>query len=172
MRLPDKPAFTIREVAAIVDRHVATVWRWTMKPVRERLLRSFLIGGRRYIRRVAQIHIPLDTPCEKVEKAVAIIRDALCDHEGMDPDRPPRVFFNEFTANAFSIEFVYWYTCSDRWKFKAFSEKLNFEIFRKFEAQGIQFSLPFRHSFWKRDDVQGPLDVKLLTDGARHKPES
>ena len=42
------------------------------------------------------------------------------------------------------------------------SERLNFAIFREFEKHGIQFSLPFRHSFWKHDGKQGPLDVQLL----------
>ena len=35
------------------------------------------VSRRPYIRRVGEIHIPLDTPCEKVEQAVAIIRDEL-----------------------------------------------------------------------------------------------
>jgi MscS family membrane protein len=119
------------------------------------------ISRRPYIRRVGEIHIPLDTTAEKVHQAVEIIRDKLRDHEGMDPDRPPRVFFDEFTPDAFSIIFYYWYASSDYWTFKTFSEKLNFDILRKFEAKGIQFSLPLRHSFWKHDDKQGPLDVNL-----------
>lgn len=125
------------------------------------------VGRRPYIRRVGAIQIPLDSRCEKVEQAVAIIREELDDHEGMDPNHPPRVYLDEFTSDAFSIQFYYWYSPPDFWKFKAFSEKLNFSIFRKFEAQGIQFSLPLRHSFWKHDDIQGPLDVNLLTDGRR-----
>ena len=83
----------------------------------------------------------------------------------MDANYPPRIFFNEFRPNAFSVQFVYWYTPPNYWDFKAFSESLNFEIFRAFEEQGIQFSLPFRHTYWKRDREQGPLDVKLLGDG-------
>lgn len=130
------------------------------------------VSRRPYIRRVGEIHIPLDTPCEKVEQAVAIIRDELQDHEGLDPNYPGRVFFHEFTPGSFSIQFTYWYTPPDRWKFREFSEKLNFEIFRKFEALGIQFSLPLRHSFWKQDDQQGPLDVNLLRDGAQQAPDS
>ena len=129
------------------------------------------VARRPHIRQDGEIHIPLDTPCERVEQAVAIIRDELHAHEGMDPEYPPRVFFREFTPDAFSIQFSYWYTPADLWRFKAFNERLNFQIFRKFEAQGIQFSLPSRHSFWKQDDVQGPLDVKLLSDDARQERE-
>ena len=119
------------------------------------------IGRRSYIRRSAEIHIPLDTPCEKVEKAVAIIRKNLDNHEGMVPDHPPKVFFDEFTATAFRIQFMYWYGPPNYWESKAFGEKVNFDIFREFEENGIQFSLPFRHSYWKTDDEQGPMDVNV-----------
>ncbi len=130
------------------------------------------IGRRKYIRRKAEIHFPLDTASEKVEKALAIIREKLVDHEGMDPAFPPRVFFDEFNANAFSIRFFYWYTPPDYWDFKAFGERLNFEIFRAFEEQGIQFSLPFRHSYWKQDQEQGPLDVKVIGDGSTQNDDT
>jgi len=127
------------------------------------------IGCRKYLRSKSEIHIPLDTACEDLEKVVAIIREKLVDHEGMDPDFPPRVFFDEFNAKAFIIQFFYWYTPPKYWDFKAFGEKLNFEIFREFEEQGIQFSLPVRHSYvrhsyWKHDGQQGPLDVKIIGD--------
>ncbi|MBT4864884.1 MAG: mechanosensitive ion channel family protein, partial [Planctomycetaceae bacterium] len=119
------------------------------------------IARRSYIRRTGEIHIPLDTSCEMVEKAVAIVRDNLDNHEGMVPEHPPRVFFDDFTATAFRIRFIYWYGPPNYWDFKAFSEKVNFEIFREFEANGIQFSLPFRHSYWKTDDEQGPMDLSI-----------
>ena len=66
------------------------------------------IGRRQSIRRVADIHIPLDTPQEKVEAAVAAVREELKDHEGMDPDFPPRVYFFDFLPNAFTIRVIYW----------------------------------------------------------------
>jgi MscS family membrane protein len=127
------------------------------------------IGRRPYIRRKAELHIPLDTPCEKIEKAVAIVREKLDNHEGMDPERPPRVFFLDFTANGFCIQFIYWYTPPEMWQYRAFTEKLNFEIFRAFDAENIQFSLPSRHTFWKHDAEKGPLDVRLLSDDAQKR---
>ena len=66
------------------------------------------VSRRTNIRRNAEIHIPLDTPCEKVERAVAIIREKLTDHEGMDPEYPPRAFFDEFGPEVFRILFIYW----------------------------------------------------------------
>jgi len=127
------------------------------------------IGRRPHIRRKGELYIPLDTPCEKIEKAVAIVREKLENHEGMDPEKPPRVFFLDFTANGFCIQFFYWYTPAEVWKFRVFNEKLNFEIFRAFEAEEIQFSMPFRHTFWKHDTEKGPLDVRLLSDDAQER---
>jgi len=124
------------------------------------------IGRRPYIRRGAEIHIPLDTSCEKLERAVAVVRDKLQNHEGMSPDYPPRIFFDEFGSRAFCIRFSYWYMPPDHRQFKAFGDKLNFEIFRAFEQRGIQFSLPFRHSYWKHDEEQGPLPLEMVSDNS------
>ncbi|EMI22540.1 membrane protein containing Mechanosensitive ion channel MscS domain protein [Rhodopirellula maiorica SM1] len=119
------------------------------------------IGKRQNIRRRSELFIPIDTPRKQVEAAIECIRRILDNHEGMDPDFPPRVFFADFTPNAFRIEIVYWYTPPDFWKYMAFSERVNLEIFTAFEQRDIQFSLPFRHSYWKHDDQQGPLEIKL-----------
>ena len=124
------------------------------------------IGKRKHMRRMSDLHIPIDTPREKVEKAVNAIRTILQNHEGMDPEYPPRVYFNEFNPDSFNIHVIYWYTPPDLWSYYAFCEKVNLQIFRAFEKHGIQFSLPLRHSYWKHDDQQGPLEVKLLKNTA------
>jgi MscS family membrane protein len=121
------------------------------------------IGRRRHIHRSSDIHIPLDTPREKIEKAVTIIRAVLDKHEGMDPEFPPRVCFNDFNPGSFNIRVLCWFQPPNLWDFYEFSEKVNLEILRVFEENGVPFSLPVRHSFWKRDDEQGPLDVNVIT---------
>ena len=125
------------------------------------------IGKRKHIRRMSDLHIPIDTSREKVEKAVNAIRTILHNHEGMDPEYPPRVYFNEFNPDSFNIHVIYWYMPPDLWSYYAFCEKVNLEIFRAFEEHGIQFSLPLRHSYWKHDDEQGPLEVKFLGNSVR-----
>ena len=111
---------------------------------------------------MSNLQIPIDTPREKVEQAVEAIRAILDDHEGMDPEYPPRVYFNEFEPDAFNIHLIYWFTPPDLWSYHAFSEKVNLQILRAFEENGIQLSLPLRHSYWKTDDSQGPLEIKLV----------
>ncbi len=120
------------------------------------------VGRRRYIRRVANIHIPLDTSREKLEKAVARIREILEDHDGMDPDYPPRVFFFDFNAASFGIRVMYWYSPPNYWEYLAFSERVNFEIFQAFDEQGIQFSLPFRVTNTSIDSQAAPVQVEIL----------
>ncbi len=100
------------------------------------------IGRRPHIRRHTNLAIPLDTPVEKVEKAIQIVRDNLKDHECMDPDFPPRVFFNEFNRDSINITMFIWYRSTDFWAYQSFNEKLNLKIKQDFESEGIEFALP------------------------------
>ena len=124
------------------------------------------VDRRPYIRRVADIHIPLDTPSGKVETAVTILRTALENHEGMVPDYPPRVFFLDVLPNAFTIRVMYWYHPPNYWDYLAFSEKFNFEIFRALEEQEISFSLPHRVTHTSLESEPATIDVRLSGDGS------
>jgi len=119
------------------------------------------ISRRPYIRRSTNIKIPLDTPRTKLEKCVELIRTALIDHEGMPEDKPPRVYFDEFNSDSFNIKIIYWYSPPDMWESLAFSQKVNFDICRAFEDQGIQFSLPFRIAPTDVESREKPIQVKL-----------
>ena len=125
------------------------------------------VGRRPHIRRIADVHVPLDTPRAKVVKAVELIREALDNHEGMEPDFPPRVFFTEFNPDSFNIRIIYWYHPPKYWDFLAFSERLNLEIFRAFEEQGIRFSLPSRITYTTADGEPQSLEVKVVGEGER-----
>jgi len=61
------------------------------------------IGERPYIRWLSNIRITYDTPPEKVEKAVQIIREILEKHEGMKEDFPPRVFLTASTTGVSTL---------------------------------------------------------------------
>ena len=120
------------------------------------------VGRRPHIRRLANIHIPLNTPRESIESAVEIIRELLKDHEGMDPDFPPRVYFNEFTSNSFNVRIIYWYHPPNYWDFLEYSQRFNFELCRAFEENGILFSLPERITYTSIDSQQQPLDLRMV----------
>lgn len=100
------------------------------------------VTRRNYIKRVSELGITYGTPPEKVEKALEILRGILDNHEGMDPNRPPRVYFTEFNPSALNIRMTYWYHPARLWDFYAHSEAVNLSILRAFNEAGIQFAFP------------------------------
>ena len=100
------------------------------------------IGQRPHIHRLMNVTIPYDTPPKKVRRAVEILRDVLANHEGMEKDFPPRVFFNDFNSASLNLLVIYWYHLPDYWAYMAFSEKVNMEILRRFNDEGIEFAFP------------------------------
>jgi MscS family membrane protein len=110
------------------------------------------IGRRSFIRRQTSITITYATPPEKIEKAVGIIKDILQDHEGMRPELPPRVFFNEFNPDSLNIQLSYWYHPPRRWRALAFDERVNLEIVRRFTTEGIEFAFPTSTTYVTQKD--------------------
>jgi len=121
------------------------------------------IAQRPSIRRLTNITITYDTPPEKVEKALSIIGDILKDHEGMHPDFPPRVFFNEFNDTSLNILMVYWYHPPNYWDFLAFNQRVNLQLMRAFEAEGIEFAFPTSTTYLAQDDRR-PLRIQVSDD--------
>ncbi len=121
------------------------------------------IGRRPHIRRLTNIAIRYDTPLEKIEKAVRIIADILENHEGMDPEFPPRVYFNEFNKDSLNIIMLCWYHPPAYWDFLAFNQRVNTQIMREFEKEGIKFALPSTRTYLTQDDGQ-PLHLGIAGD--------
>jgi len=119
------------------------------------------ISRRPHIRWLTNITITYDTPTEKVEKAVQIIRDVLNNHEGMKDDFPPRVFFNGFNDWSLNILVIVWYHPPDYWAYLAWLQKTCLEIMHKFEAEGIQFAFPTQTVYVANDDER-QLKLQLL----------
>jgi hypothetical protein len=57
---------------------------------------------------------------------------------------------------------MYWYSPPKYWDFLAMGEKINFEIFRAFDQQGIKFSLPLRVTHTSIDSQGKPVEVRLI----------
>ena len=127
------------------------------------------IGRRPSIRRLTNITITYDTPPDKVEKAVEIVRGILENHEGMHPDFLPRVYFNEFNSDSLNIIMLYWYHPPDYWKFLEFNERTNLQIMRAFEAEGIEFAFPTTTTYLAHDDRR-PLHIQFSETTALSEP--
>jgi len=124
------------------------------------------VGSRPGIRRLTNLTITYDTPPDKVEKALSIVREILRDHEGMHPDYPPKACFSDFNDTSLNILVIYWYFPPDYWKFMEFSEKVNFRIMRAFEAEGIEFAFPTTTAYLAQDDRR-PLTITVEGNRSR-----
>ncbi|MEM8944816.1 MAG: mechanosensitive ion channel family protein [Planctomycetota bacterium] len=122
------------------------------------------VGRRPHIRRIADIQLPLDTPLASLERALVLIREALAEHEGMDPEFPPRAFFTDYLPSGFNVRVIYWYHPPNYWDFLEVGEKVNLAIFRAFDAQGIRFSLPSPIAHASIDGTPAPIAVKVVSD--------
>jgi len=118
------------------------------------------ISKRPYIRRLCNFTITYDTPPDKVERAVAIIKELLDNHEGMHPDFPPRVYFNDFNSASLNLFVIYWYHPPAYWDFLAFGERFNLAVFRRFGEEGIDFAFPTQ-TLYLAGDEKRPLNIGL-----------
>lgn len=115
------------------------------------------IARRPNIRHRSVISITYDTPPEKVQTALSIIRELLSEHEGMKPEFPPRVAFNEYGASSLNILMMFWYHPADYWQYMGYLEKLNLHILERFNAAGIDFAFPTQ-TLYLAGDAKRPLN--------------
>ena len=115
------------------------------------------------IRRRTSITITYDTPPDKVQRAVDIIKDILANSEEVHPDYPVRVVFNEFNDASLNILVNYWYKENNFWDAKAFDEKVNFQILRTFNDEGIEFAFPTTTTYLAHDERR-PLTIAVTNE--------
>lgn len=100
------------------------------------------IGKRPYIKREMNIGITYDTKPEKIKEALKIVKGILNNHEGMNEEFPPRVYFSDLKSDSLNIFVLYWYHPPDYWNYMSFSEKVNLQIIEQFNKVGIEFAFP------------------------------
>ncbi|NCD31992.1 MAG: mechanosensitive ion channel family protein [Spartobacteria bacterium] len=192
MLLLDKP-FTVGQ-RVLIRGHDGVVENIGMRSTKIRLLSGHLssipnddvaradienVGERPYIRRKFSVTITYDTPLEKIDEAVAILRDILAVKEckgGLNaperqintPDHPPRVYFNDLNADSLNILVIYWFVPADYWAAVAFDHHVNREIIRRFNEAGIEFAFPTQTLFMAGDPNR-PLDIGLQPDPEPNK---
>ena len=122
------------------------------------------IGKRPFIKRTADITITYDSTSEKVDRALEILKELLDNHEGMNKESPPRVYFSDFNADSLNLRVIYWYYPPDYWKFMAFGERFNKELFQRFNDEGIEFAFPTQTLFVAGDPAR-PFTVGKNKEG-------
>ena len=111
------------------------------------------IGRRPYIRRVSNITITYDSGHGKAKRAVEIIKEVLADvpEVNSDADRPPRVYFSDFNDWSLNVYMSYWVKPPDYWLYHEVNERVNLEIMKRFETEGIEFAFPSQTLYVKKD---------------------
>ena len=139
----------------------------------EKIVNSGLenIGKRPHIRWLTNITITYDTPPDRVEKAVSIIKEILDNHEGMHPDFPPRVYFNGFNDWSLNIMVIAWYHPANYWDMQEWQQRTCLMVLRRFNDEGIDFAFPSRTLYLANDDNR-QLKLKMLKgDTVTYIPE-
>ncbi|MCC5822466.1 MAG: mechanosensitive ion channel family protein [Phycisphaerales bacterium] len=130
------------------------------------------VSSRPFIRRNMSITITYDTPPEKIEEAVSILKGLLDADDIKETfrieDRPPRVFFNEFNADSLNIAVSYWYFLDadkghDWWHYQEHAQRLNLRLFHAFKQAGIDFAFPTQ-TLYLAGDPDRQLSVRLLNE--------
>jgi len=129
----------------------------------EKIVSSSLenIGRRPHIRWLTNIGITYDTPPEKAERAAQIIQEILENHEGMEEDFPPRVYFNGFNDWSLNILVIAWYHPPNYWDYQAWLQKTCLQIMQRFKAEGIDFAFPTKTIYLANDDKR-QLKLQVL----------
>jgi MscS family membrane protein len=98
------------------------------------------ISRRSHLQQSQTIQLDPETPPEKVQRALEIVRGALKDHEGSNASHPPKVHISSFDSDAVSLAMTYWYRPPDAARFAAFNDRLNLALLTEFRAAGIRLA--------------------------------
>lgn len=91
--------------------------------------------------------VTYQTTPEGVERAVAIVRETI---EGREGVRFERCHWKGYGPSSLDIETVYFVLDRDYLLFMNTQQEINLEIFRRFEAEGIEFAYPTQTLFVNR----------------------
>lgn len=157
----DKP-FVIGDFV-IVDSHMGTIERIGLKTTRVRslsgeqlifsnndLLKSRIRNyGRMAERRVLfSFGVIYQTSLEKLRMIKEMVTEIINSQEGTRFDR---AHFKEYGDSSLNFEVVYYVTKPDYNLYMDIQERINQEIFRRFDEQGIEFAYPTRTIYIQRE---------------------
>ncbi|KPJ66770.1 MAG: hypothetical protein AMJ43_07115 [Coxiella sp. DG_40] len=111
------------------------------------------VGRRPFIRRTSDITITYGSGEKGARRAVEIIKEILAEvpEVNSDAEKQPRVYFNKFNDWSLNIYMSYWVKPADYWLYHQVNERVNLEIMKRFEAEGIEFAFPSQTLYLKKD---------------------
>jgi MscS family membrane protein len=126
------------------------------------------IGQRRNIMRSLDVTLTYDMTPEKIARAKTILAEILAvapDHGGRTESGDvqadgfkPRIFFKEFANFSLNLSVLYWYNSNNYWDYMAYNDWFNFEMLRRFNAEGIDMAFPTQ-TLYLAGDPKRPLEM-------------
>ncbi len=96
------------------------------------------ISSRGYIRYAFTIGLVYETLPEKLEQAIRILHEITDDFHGKDePDRTPRIFFENFGASALNFKVIMWFKTTSFETEEKWRTEINTQVFRRFNEAGL-----------------------------------
>jgi MscS family membrane protein len=106
------------------------------------------VSRRPNIKTVMNIGVTYDTPAERVERAMKIIEEIFRPH----PKTSDLIIsFNKFESTSLNILVVHWWNSTDFKEYLQGFQKLNLELKRRFDAEGISFAFPTQTVYLRQD---------------------
>ncbi len=118
------------------------------------------VSKRPNIKTEMNIGLTYDTPAEKVERAMKILEEIFKSHP-MTTDLI--ISFNKFESSSLNIFVAHWSNSTDNKNYFAGIQRLNLEVKRRFDAEGINFAFPTQTVYLKQDSewrLNGPPESK------------
>lgn len=114
------------------------------------------ISRRPNIKTVMNVGVTYNTPADRVERAMAIIEEIFKPH----PKTADLIIsFNKFNDSSLNILVVHWWNSTDFKDYLRGFQKLNLELKRRFDAEGIDFAFPSQTVYVKNGTNSEPLPV-------------
>lgn len=126
------------------------------------------VGERPSIRRLFRLPLSIQTPPEKVDEALDILRGLLSpnsedeDKDWYEMTRPinqeefsPKVFFEGMGQYAFEIIIIFWYFPAVYWDYMALNEAFNRRLIRALSQAGINLAVPTQTNMLMSVDSNG-----------------
>lgn len=106
------------------------------------------VSKRPNIKTVMNIGVTYDTPAEKIERAMQVIKEIY----GAHPKTVDLIVcFNRFDASALNINVVHWWDSKNFKEYLLEFQLLNLELKRRFDEEKINFAFPSQTVYLKQD---------------------
>ncbi len=108
------------------------------------------VSMRPNIRETFSLSLTYDTPAERVQEAVNILKEIFAAHP-MTHD--VIVFWKTYAAASLDIFVVYWCKTRDYREFARSLQEINLEIKRRFDAAGLEFAFPTQTIYLRQENT-------------------